>query len=178
MSSVPWCDIYAMLPTPGVFVCVLCCAVLCWILHFKNPPRRIRHYCVGVLFRKKSCQALHIYTTVLCGIQWACSASPDSCPNSAQLWRPRVEMSSFCLHCQTEKHTTLDKADLFSSAQTSHMFQSTMRNVGAHIAQHFICVHYISKCVWVWVCVSEISSAKTGKASGTTESVRLFSVLQ
>lgn len=125
--------------------CVCECVVLyCIVLssqtrqeQFQNPPRCIRHYCVGVLFRE-SCQALHIYTTVLYGIQWAGSVSPDSCPNSAQL--RRVEMSSFYLHCQTEKHTAVDKADLFSSAQTSHMLNAKCW-CAYSIAQHFIRVH-------------------------------------
>lgn len=131
---------------------------------------------MGVSFRE-SCQALQIYNTELHGIQWACSASPDSCPNSAQLWRPRVEMSSFYLHCQTEKHTALDKADLFSSAQTSRMLQSTMQNVHAHIAQtlHLCSFYFYMK---PSVCVLRIISAKIDKAIEITEMVQLFSVLQ
>lgn len=147
-------------------VLVLCCTVLT-----KNPPISISHYSVGVSIRK-SCQALQIYNTELYGIQWASSASPDSCPNSAQLSRPRVEISSFCLHHQTEKHTALDKADLFSPAQTSRMLQGTVQNVHAHIAQS-VFILSLYETVGVCVCVDgwEMISAKIGKATGITEMI-------
>lgn len=171
-----WHDIYVISPTASVFVSV-CCFVVSYCPRKDKKTEKSTHKYQTLLHGCVIQRKLASFANLQYSIQWARSASPDSCPNSAQLWRQRVETSSFYLRCQTEKHTALDKADLFSSAQTSHVLQSTMQNVHALTAQTLhLCSFYLY--MKPGVCVCEIISAKIGKAAGITEMVRLFSVLQ